>query len=136
MHCTSCCLNFFLHCSSLFVSFLLFLAECADSLATAFAKLASGYVIGKVWAFGVHYILHFPYFYRWHRQHHCNPKTLVASRAWQDSLVEYAMMELPSFAMTIILFPTRLWVHLLHFAWHGWDGACSHSGFCAPGVLA
>jgi len=60
---------------------------------------------------------------------------LVASRAWQDSYTEYAIMELPSFALTVIAFPTRFYIHLLHFAWHGWDGACGHSGFCAPGVV-
>jgi hypothetical protein len=98
-------------------------------------KLASGYLVGKIWAFGVHYILHFPAFYQWHRQHHCNPKTLVASRAWQDSFTEYAIMELPSFAMTVLLFPTQFWALLIHFVFHGYDGAAGHSGFCAPGLL-
>lgn len=74
-------------------------------------------MLGKLWAFGVHYILHFPSFYAFHRAHHCNPKTLVASRAWQDSYIEYAIMELPSFAMTALLFPTQVWAHLLHFVW-------------------
>lgn len=109
--------------------------ESEDTIMLALTKLGIGYLVGKLWAFGVHYILHFPAFYKYHRQHHCNPKTLVASRAWQDSFVEYAIMELPSFAMVIVLFPTRFWAHLLHFIWHGWDGAAGHSGFCAPGWL-
>jgi len=106
-----------------------------DTIVIAATKLGSGYLLGKLWAFVVHYMLHFPSFYKWHRQHHCNPKTLVASRAWQDSFVEYAIMELPSFAMTILLFPTCRWAHMLHFVWHGWDGAAGHSGFCAPGWI-
>ncbi|CAB9509885.1 expressed unknown protein [Seminavis robusta] len=108
---------------------------CHDSISVALTKLASGYIFGKLWAFLVHYVLHFPAFYQFHRQHHCNPKKLVAARAWQDSYVEYAIMELPSFGITLMLFPTRMWAHLVHFAWHGWDGACGHSGFGAPGIL-
>jgi len=70
-----------------------------------------------------------------HRRHHCNPKHLVASAAWDDTFLEYAIMEVPPFAMTLLLFPLHLWVHMLHFCWHSWDGACGHSGFWAPGVL-
>ena len=44
-------------------------------------------------------------------------------------------MELPSFAITVLLFPTHFVVHLFHFVLHGWDGACGHSGFKAPGWL-
>ena len=96
----------------------------------------TGYIIGKIWAFAVHYALHYPPLYKkWHRQHHCDPKMLVASRAWQDSYTEYAIMELPSFALTVLVFPTHFYLQLLHFAWHGWDGACGHSGFCAPGFF-
>ena len=99
-------------------------------------KLVAGYVLGKVWAFAVHYALHHPALYRFHRRHHLNPKAVVASAAWQDSFVEYALMELPSFGICVLLFPTHLATHLLHFAWHGWDGACGHSGFGgAPGLL-
>jgi hypothetical protein len=65
-----------------------------------------------------------------------HPAQLVAARAWEDSLVEYAVMELPSFAMTVFMFPTHLWVHLLHFCFHGYDGAAGHSGFGGvPGFL-
>lgn len=109
--------------------------ESQDSIMVALTKLASGYLLGKIWAFAIHYILHFPSLYRFHRQHHCNPKTLVASRAWQDSYVEYAIMELPSFALTILCFPTHFWALSLHFVFHGYDGAAGHSGFCAPGWI-
>jgi hypothetical protein len=107
------------------------LLESQDTVLVALTKLTSGYLVGKLWAFGVHYLLHFPRFYQFHRQHHCNPKTLVASRAWQDSFVEYAIMELPSFAMTVLLFPTHFSALLLHFFFHGYDGAAGHSGFAS-----
>jgi len=44
-------------------------------------------------------------------------------------------MEIPSFAIAILLFPTHFVVHLLHFALHGYDGASNHSGFSAPGFF-
>jgi len=106
-----------------------------DTAFASFTKLVNGYVLGKLWAFGVHYALHFPSLYKYHRRHHRNPKNLVASAAWDDSLVEYAIMEIPAFSITVMFFPTHFLVHLLHFAWHGWDGACGHSGFAAPGWL-
>jgi hypothetical protein len=112
-----------------------FHTESQDSIIVALTKVLLGYVLGKVWAFGVHYFLHFPAFYNLHRAHHCNPKALVASRAWQDTYAEYCIMELPSFAMTVLLLPTHIWAHLLHFIWHGWDGAAGLSGFSAPGWL-
>jgi sterol desaturase/sphingolipid hydroxylase (fatty acid hydroxylase superfamily) len=111
------------------------IADSPDSMFLSFVKLLTGYALGKIWAFLVHYGLHFPLFYQFHRRHHRNPKNLVASAAWDDSFVEYAIMEIPSFAITLLLFPTHYYWHLIHFAWHGWDGACGHSGFAAPGLL-
>ena len=98
-------------------------------------KFLAGYMMGKTWAFGVHYILHIPCLYQFHKRHHPNPKDLVGSQAWQDSFVEYAIMELPSFCLALLCFPTKWAVHLLHFALHGLDGAAGHSGFKAPGIL-
>lgn len=98
-------------------------------------KLVTGYVVGKLWAFCVHYALHFPSLYPFHRRHHQNPKKLVASAAWEDSLIEHIVMELPSFGICIMLLPTRFIVHCAHFCWHGMDGAAGHSGFRAPGWL-
>lgn len=109
--------------------------NCQDSLPVAFGKLIAGYVSGKAWATAVHYLLHLPSLYKFHRRHHCNPRKIVASAAWEDSFVEYTVMELPSFAMSVLVFPTYLYVHLLHFCFHGIDGAAGHSGFKAPGLL-
>jgi Fatty acid hydroxylase superfamily len=110
--------------------------QSTDRWYLAVAKLVAGYVCGKLWAFAVHYLLHQPYLYRYHRRHHCHPRQrLVASAAWQDSYVEYLVMELPSFAFTVVFFPTHFSIHLLHFAFHGLDGAAGHSGFKAPGLL-
>jgi Fatty acid hydroxylase superfamily len=106
-----------------------------DTHVQAVTKFVSGYVLGKVWAFVIHYILHFPSLYRFHRRHHQKPANLVASAAWDDSWIEYAIMELPSFCLALLCFPTHWWVHLAHFVLHGIDGACGHSGFQAPGLL-
>jgi sterol desaturase/sphingolipid hydroxylase (fatty acid hydroxylase superfamily) len=70
--------------------------DSQDDVMTAATKLVGGYVLGKLWAFVVHYALHFPWLYHFHRKHHLNPRKIVASAAWQDSFVEYAVMELPS----------------------------------------
>jgi hypothetical protein len=107
-----------------------------DTLVDSSAKLVCGYLLGKCWAGAVHYVLHFPALYKFHRRHHRNPKSIVASAAWEDSFVEYAIMELPSFGLTVWLFPTHFAIHLFHFCLHGWDGAAGHSGFSgAPGIF-
>ena len=106
-----------------------------DDWLQAVIKFVSGYVLGKVWAFAIHYLLHHPRLYRFHKKHHQKPADLVASASWDDSAVEYAIMELPSFCLTLFVFPTYWWFHLAHFALHGLDGACGHSGFKAPGIM-
>ena len=111
------------------------LSNSSDPVNVSVLKLVSGYLLGKVWAFAVHFALHFPSLYWIHRRHHRSPKNLVASAAWEDSYIEYAIMELPSLAIAVLLFPTHFRYQLIHFAWHGWDGACGHSGFSAPGFL-
>lgn len=105
------------------------ISNCKDNFIVSLVKLALGYVGGKIWAFGVHYLIHKPWLYQIHRAHHLNTKVLVASSAWNDSLAEYALMELPSFALCILLFPTHMYIHLIHFMFHGYDGAAGHSGF-------
>lgn len=109
--------------------------ECNDTILLSIMKLLCGYVLGKVWAFIMHYALHHPKLYHYHKRHHRNPRTIVAAAAWEDSYIEYMVMELPSFGITVGLFPTYFWIHCIHFILHGWDGACGHSGFKAPGIL-
>lgn len=106
-----------------------------DSLVVSLAKLVVGYLSGKLWATGVHFALHHPALYRFHKRHHSLTSALVASKAWEDSWVEYCCMEIPSFAIAVALFPTHLGIHMMHFALHGYDGASNHSGFAAPGIL-
>jgi len=111
-------------------------AHSKDTVLESIAKLFAGYFLGKVWSFFIHYALHFPWLYQFHRKHHGTPRKVHAALAWTDSFVEYSLMELPSFFITVMLFPTHLIVHLLHFAYHGWDGGASHSGFAgAPGIM-
>ena len=109
--------------------------QAQDNLYQSAIKFMSGYVLGKIWACAIHYILHHPKLYQFHRRHHQKPANMVASSAWDDSFVEYAIMEIPSFGLTLFCFPTHWWVHLAHFALHGMDGAAGHSGFKAPGIL-
>lgn len=111
------------------------ISNCEDNPVVSIGKLAAGYVVGKIWAFGVHYLLHMPWLYKIHRAHHLNTKVLVASAAWKDSFLEHALMEVPSFAMGIILFPTHMNIHLMHFVFNGYDGAAGHSGFAGMGGL-
>jgi hypothetical protein len=109
--------------------------NCHDNIYQSLLKLGTGYVIGKLWAFGAHYVLHFPMFYRFHKKHHPDPRKLCASASWLDSFVEYALMELPSFGICVLFLPTHLVAHLCHFVFHGIDGAYNHSGFSFPGTI-
>jgi hypothetical protein len=112
-------------------------AHPQDTLTVSAIKFVAGYVAGKTWATAIHYALHHPKLYRFHKRHHQKPAELVASAAWDDSAVEFAVMEVPALCLCLLVFPTpqRWWVHLLHFALHGLDGAAGHSGFKAPGFL-
>jgi sterol desaturase/sphingolipid hydroxylase (fatty acid hydroxylase superfamily) len=105
-----------------------------DSIGMSLLKLVCGYWLGKLWATAVHYALHLPSLYRFHKRHH-SMTHFVATKAWEDSWVEYMVMEIPSFAIAVLVFPTHFQVHLLHFIMHGYDGASNHSGFAAPGLL-
>lgn len=110
--------------------------NCRDNILVSLIKLVFGYVLGKIWASVVHYALHTPLLYKYHKRHHQDTKVLVASAAWEDSFVEFAIMELPSFALTVCLFPTHFVTHLCHFCLHGYDGAAGHSGYSgAPGIF-
>jgi len=79
------------------------ISECGDTYFIAIFKLLAGYIIGKIWATGAHYLFHMPSLYKFHRRHHKTPSRVVASTAWEDSVVEYALMELPSFGITVLL---------------------------------
>lgn len=59
-----------------------------DSLFISLIKLGAGYILGKAWATCVHYALHHPILYQYHKRHHSGVKTMVASKAWEDSWVE------------------------------------------------
>ena len=109
--------------------------DSTDSLPVSLIKMVSGYLVGKLWATAIHYALHHPTLYRFHKRHHSQTTSLVATKAWEDSWVEYCVMEIPSFALAVLLFPTHFKVHMLHFILHGYDGASNHSGFAAPGIL-
>lgn len=52
-----------------------------DTLLESAIKFCCGYIGGKLWATGMHYALHYPPLYRFHRRHHRSPKTFVASDA-------------------------------------------------------
>ncbi|KAL7540383.1 hypothetical protein ACHAXR_010067 [Thalassiosira sp. AJA248-18] len=106
-----------------------------DSLLVSLIKLGYGYILGKLWATIIHYVLHHPILYQFHKRHHSLASALVASKAWEDSWFEYCCMEIPSLAIAIVLFPTHLSIHMVHFALHGYDGASNHSGFAPPGIL-
>jgi hypothetical protein len=71
----------------------------------------------------------YPSLYKIHKKHHGHPRNLVASKSWDDSIIEYIIMELPAFGLTVACFPTHLMFHYVHFIWHGYDGAAGHSGF-------
>lgn len=106
-----------------------------DSLGMSLLKLFGGYYLGKLWATAVHYALHLPALYRFHKRHHSMTHALVATKAWEDSWAEYMVMEIPSLAIAVLCFPTHFGIHMLHFVLHGYDGASNHSGFAAPGII-
>ena len=109
------------------------IAYSTDPLWVSTIKFLLGYNLGRVWAYGMHRLLHTPYFYsRFHKRHHVTPAKLVASGAWLDSYFEYLFMELPSFLTMILFFPTNILFHQVFFVWHGVSAAADHSGFAFP----
>lgn len=111
------------------------IADCADAHWVSICKTIAGYALGKLWSYFAHLALHSKRLYPWHRRHHAHVESLVASHAWLDSWFEYVLMEIPSFCIAIIFFPTHLAFHILAFTWHGVVAAGDHSGFKPAGFV-
>lgn len=113
------------------------LHNCQDPWYVSLLKLYIGNSFGIIWAGVIHYILHHPKLYKYHKAHHySSTKHMTATAYGEVSFVEYCVLDIPLFALSLFLFPTHFPLYLIHFAWHGWDEASAHCGFNPPGVLS
>lgn len=113
------------------------LHHCSDQWILSLVKLCIGNSLGIIWAGVVHYILHHPKLYKYHKAHHHSSAHHMTATAYGEvSFVEYCILDIPLFAMSLFFFPTHYRLYLLHFAWHGWDEASAHCAFNPPGILS
>jgi len=99
----------------------------------------SGNFLNRVYAYGVHRILHLPWFYRtFHKAHHCPIDYLCATEAWRDTFAEFFFMEVFGvflFAHLFVLPPMPLHFHVLMAVYNGVFSAVDHSAFYVPGTI-
>lgn len=113
------------------------LHNCSDTWYLSLIKLYVGNSLGIIWAGVVHFVLHLPPLYKYHKAHHGSaPQNMTASSYGEVSWVEYCILDIPLFAMSLLLFPTHFHLYVINFAWHGWDEASAHCAFAPPGWLS
>jgi Fatty acid hydroxylase superfamily len=94
-------------------------------------------IINRLWAMLVHWVMHMnKHLYQWvHRRHHCSIRELCALSAWQDTWLEFLLMEVLGVFLFAQLFNPLPWhFHVLLAAYNGIGGAIDHSAFYIPGT--
>lgn len=95
-------------------------------------------VINRLWAMGVHWLMHeSKILYRAvHKRHHCQIRDFCALSAWQDSTLEFVLMEVFGVFLFAQLFNPLPWhFHVLFALINGLGAAIDHSAFYIPGTL-
>lgn len=95
-------------------------------------------VINRLWAMGVHWLMHESKFlYRAvHKRHHCCIRDFCALSAWQDSILEFVLMEVFGVFLFAQLFNPLPWhFHVLFAFINGVGAAIDHSAFYIPGTI-
>eukprot|EP00624_Nannochloropsis_granulata_P002386 evm.model.NODE_22070_length_83641_cov_42.053585.16 len=95
-------------------------------------------VINRLWAMGVHWLMHeSKLLYRAvHKRHHCQIRDFCALSAWQDSTLEFVLMEVFGVFLFAQLFNPLPWhFHVLFALINGLGAAIDHSAFYIPGTL-
>jgi len=92
-------------------------------------------IINRLWAMFIHWVMHeIPWLYRsFHKQHHCRIRDFCAASSWQDTLVEFLLMEVLGVFILANLFNPLPWQFNVAMAvYNGVGGAIDHSGFYIP----
>ena len=95
-------------------------------------------VINRLWAMGVHWLMHeSKLLYRAvHKRHHCQIRDFCALSAWQDSTLEFVLMEVFGVFLFAQLFNPLPWhFHVLFALINGVGAAIDHSAFYIPGTI-
>lgn len=95
-------------------------------------------IINRLWAMGVHWWMHVnKHLYQSvHKRHHCSIRDMCALSAWQDTALEFVLMEVLGVFLFSQLFNPLPWqFHVLLAIYNGMGGAIDHSGFYIPGTI-
>ena len=95
-------------------------------------------VINRLWAMGVHWLMHeSKLLYRAvHKRHHCQIRDFCALSAWQESTLEFVLMEVFGVFLFAQLFNPLPWhFHVLFALINGVGAAIDHSAFYIPGTI-
>jgi sterol desaturase/sphingolipid hydroxylase (fatty acid hydroxylase superfamily) len=100
-----------------------------DTVIVSLLKMLLGYQIGRLWAAFAHRVMHLRPLYRFtHKRHHVPIGELVASGAFEDSVIEYCLMEVPAMTLLFVVAPPSVPMLFLFFMWHGFSAASDHAG--------
>lgn len=94
-------------------------------------------IINRLWAMAVHWLMHqSKTLYRLvHKKHHCQIRDLCASSAWQDTTLEFVLMEVLGVFLFAQFFNPLPWhFHVILASYNGIGGAIDHSAFYIPGT--
>lgn len=95
-------------------------------------------IINRLWAMGIHWLMHESKFlYRLvHKKHHCQIRDLCALAAWQDTILEFVLMEVFGVFLFAQFFNPLPWhFHVMLASYNGIGGAIDHSAFYIPGTI-
>ena len=95
-------------------------------------------IVNRLWAMGVHWVMHKnAWLYRnIHKKHHCALQEMCALSAWQDTIVEFVVMEVFGVFLFAQLFNPLPWpFHVAMAVYNGVGGAIDHAGFYIPNSL-
>lgn len=109
---------------------------------TAFSVLLASAVlnniINRLWAMAIHWWMHVDkhLYQSVHKKHHCSIKDMCALSAWEDTALEFVLMEVLGVFLFAQFFNPLPWqFHVLLALYNGMGGAIDHSGFYIPGTI-
>lgn len=107
-------------------------------VAALFGAAIINNIINRLWAMCVHWLMHESklLYKAVHKRHHCQIRDLCALSAWQDTTLEFVLMEVFGVFLFAQLFNPLPWhFHVILASYNGIGGAIDHSAFYIPGTI-